>query len=740
MRRRAAGRIRYTLVIRPSPFVVPGDAMKQTAPCLFAALLALAVTDVSAADAIPPIARVLPPAGLEIPADIRARLEKRLADTKQRVEQASKALFPSRPDQAPDRADIEVFTKAVEYALLHREFYVPKDFEKADWALDEANRRLDVWTRERMAQIARAPREQEFRPLAWPWATSTGLTVRGYRSRRIDDSPQPYGLVIPENHDFEKPCPLYVWLHGRGDKNTDLHFLHERATKRGQIAPEGAIVLHPFGRHCVGYKSAGEVDVQEAVAQVRRAYRIDPDRIVLIGFSMGGAGAWLVGSHSASEWVAVSPGAGFAETAQYTRLQREDYPHSYEQKLWGLNDVPGYVRNLFNTQTIAYSGELDKQIQAARIMEGAFQAEGRTLTHLIGPGVEHKYEPSTLAELLKRLEAIVAKGRDKSPQEAHLQTKTLRYPRQSWLSVAGLEEHWRDARIDAVRGDDQIDVQTTNVTRFGLELPAGVANSKFVIDGQKLEPGTVGQGLRAPVPERTNTITQFGRVVQQVVQPAFPANAQFAKRNGRWQWFDQRAADDLATTMHKRVGVQGPIDDAFTHRFLIVAPTGKSKNPRFQAWVDFELAHFCDRWRALMRGEPPVVKDVDFTEAPGTSLVLFGDPDSNSVLGQMILGLPVEFKAGRWKFGDQVYDGDRFVPSMIYPQRVRGQSYRNVVLNSGLTFREGHDRTNSLQNPKLPDWAIIDITQPPDAFAPGRIHDADFFDEQWQLKRTPLAP
>ena len=31
--------------------------------------------------------------------------------------------------------DVEVFIKAVEFALLHREFYVPKDFEKADWAL-----------------------------------------------------------------------------------------------------------------------------------------------------------------------------------------------------------------------------------------------------------------------------------------------------------------------------------------------------------------------------------------------------------------------------------------------------------------------------------------------------------------------------------------------------------------------------------------------------------------------------
>jgi len=81
------------------------------------------------------------------------------------------------------------------------------------------------------------------------------------------------------------------------------------------------------------------------------------------------------------------------------------------------------------------------------------------------------------------------------------------------------------------------------------------------------------------------------------------------------------------------------------------------------------------------------------------------------------------------------------VPSLIYPSGYHHFERPDYfVLNSGLTFREGHDRTNSQQNPKLPDWAIIDITQPPDAFAPGRIHDADFFDEQWKLKRQPKGP
>ena len=72
------------------------------------------------------------------------------------------------------------------------------------------------------------------------------------------------------------------------------------------------------------------------------------------------------------------------------------------------------------------------------------------------------------------------------------------------------------------------------------------------------------------------------------------------------------------------------------------------------------------------------------------------------------------------------------VPVLIYPSPADGTKY--VVLNSGLTFREGHDSTNSNQTPKLPDWAALDITVPADANAAGKVVEAGFFDEEWKVK------
>ena len=175
-------------------------------------------------------------------------------------------IQPGHP-QYELKPDIEVYAKAVRWALRFNEFY-KKDQAKVDfWALAEANKRLD--------HLA-----------THPWTSQKGLVVRGYRTS-IDGSVQPYGVEIPENAD---PKKTYVFLHGRGDKTTDLHFIDQRATKPGKIAPEGAIILHPFGRHCMGFKSAGEIDVLEVVEHAAKAYGTSRTP-VLMGFSMGGATA-----------------------------------------------------------------------------------------------------------------------------------------------------------------------------------------------------------------------------------------------------------------------------------------------------------------------------------------------------------------------------------------------------------------------------------------------------------------
>jgi len=657
--------------VPPVVFAIAACLIGLASPCL-------------AADDWAPIARTLPPPGVEVPAERLAKLE---ADAKDLDARIAKQIPLGSGNGGWE--DISILTKAVRFAIELNEFHAPGDVDKAEELL--------VLARERCEQLVR--REDH-------WRTDKGLVVRGYYSR-VDGSPQPYGLVVPESVEWNtttgRKFPLYVWLHGRNDKLSDLNFIHERLHKPGQLKLDDAVVLHPFGRSCLGWKSTAEVDVLEAIKAVSRNYPIDPNRVVLMGFSMGGAGAWHLGAHYAERWAGVHAGAGFVDVARYQHLAPAEFPPRYEQALWGVYDVPDYVRNLLHVPLVAYSGELDKQKQAADIMAEAFAANGRGLVHLIGPGMGHKYAEPQWQEVLSRMRAAAEQGLDDQPRQVSLQTRTLRYGRLHWVEALGLEEHWRDARIDAELPDEKarlkdatLTVTTKNVTALRLTPRLGLP--RITIDGQTLD--------------------------------AKPSPMPLKREGGKWSF----AEPDKAEPLTKRPGLQGPIDDVLMEPFLVVVPSGAGKHPQVERWVKFELDHFRRRWQAVYRGRLREKRDIDVTDddIQQYHLLAWGDPQSNPLIARVADKLPVTWRGDTVGGGERRFDAASHVPLAIYPNPLNPQRY--LVLNSGPTHREAHDRTNSLQNPKLPDWALVDVTVPPDGEHPGRVVAADFFDEAWQLR------
>ncbi len=638
-----------------------------------------------AGEVLPEIAaieRKIPPlGGVALDSEIRAALESRVAELTDRVWEI---------DYKSHAADAGALVKAVDLALKHGEFYSEKEIPVADEMLDLAEARC--------REIADDDTHS--------WTDARGLVVRGYRST-IDDSYQPYGLSIPEELDLSKPVPLLVWLHGRGDKVTDLHFLKRCLTKDqalgGFVAEQNdAIILYPFGRQCVGWKHAGEIDVFDAIAAVIRDYPIDLERIALAGFSMGGAGAWHIGAHYRDQFCAVHAGAGFAETKEYNRLSPEDYPSAIVQTLWRLYDVPNYTRNLFNGPLLAYSGSNDKQKQAADLMERELAMVGNKMRHVIGEGLEHKYNQESVDQIWEWLKESWIAGRGRPAEQIDWQTPTLRYPGFDWLQIQGLEQHWEGARASGHwdRKANRIQLELGNVSAVALTPgpSASLAGATIEVGGESLI----------------------------VDDPGFPVEAvSLVKRDGGWQWGEPEAE-------RKRPGLQGPIDDAFMSRFVVVPPAKSPESPALARWVEFEVAHFRDRWQALMRGRfiEKRSSELDSEDIRDANLILWGDPSSNPMMAEIIDRLPIQWDGTQFTFQGETYDTSDYVPLMIFPNPINPDRY--VVINSGLTFREGHDRTNSLQNPKLPDWAVIGLDQLPDGFTPGRVVDAGFFDEEWK--------
>ena len=73
------------------------------------------------------------------------------------------------------------------------------------------------------------------------------------------------------------------------------------------VGDRGWLMVYPFGRGNEDWRDAGEVDVREVIAEVKRRFRIDENRVYLVGFSMGGRGVWHLGMRYPSDWAAIVP-------------------------------------------------------------------------------------------------------------------------------------------------------------------------------------------------------------------------------------------------------------------------------------------------------------------------------------------------------------------------------------------------------------------------------------------------
>ncbi len=650
-----------------------------------------------------------PPKGVEIPEKDRAELTAGAAELGKEIAALKSATL--KPELSALIPDVEVFHKAVDWALRYDEFYDVKQVATA--------RTLHAEGKARAAAL---------RDGKAPWTTQTGPVVRGYRSK-IDGSVQPFGVVVPatwKGPADKTPRPTWIWNHGRGDTLSELAFIAGRMKSPGEFATDANIVIHPYGRYCNATKFAGEVDVFEVLDAAARAYPVDRIRLVNAGFSMGGASAWHLGVHHSGLWAVTHTGAGFAETAEYAGVfaPGKTPPPWWEVILYRWYDATVAVANFANHPVLAYHGSEDKQTQATVVMNRYAEKEGVKIEEFIGPGVGHKYEPETKKKIAERIDGLTTSEPRTIQDKGRFVTYSPMFSEFGARSFVGkvisLEKSWERAEITWVvnrdernRDDRILDVHTTNVGAFSVGLGFGLR-----VDGVKLR-DSIGW--------------------------EFPT---FVKIDGKWTEIPFGILASKTDTLRKTPEVCGPIDHAFMDSFVFVSPTGTPMNSKLGEWAQRELTHATKQWRAIFRGDAPSVDDAKLTDAQikDSNLILWGDPSSNAVLKKIADKLPVKWTkdglelpltsknevSGILRFGGKKYDAATHVPILIFPNPLNPRRY--VVLNSGFTFsRACASGTNSLQTPKLPDWAIVDTTVPPDDKFPGKIVDAGFFDEQWRF-------
>ncbi|MBL8210685.1 MAG: hypothetical protein JNK87_08235, partial [Bryobacterales bacterium] len=395
-------------------------------------------------------------------------------------------------------ADAAIYAKAIDWILRHpEEFYQKQYVPNALKVIETGNARA--------ADLAAG---------RTPWVDLKGKPVARAYVSKVDGSLQPYQVTVPHSYNGT-PMRLDVVLHGRNARLNEVSFLSAVEASKAPVL-EDRIELQVYGRTNNAYRWAGETDVFEAIDAVKRDFKIDDKRIVLRGFSMGGAGGWHLGLHYPHIWAGIEAGAGFSETLRYAK---QDKAPDYARRAWPVYDSYLYARNTLLVPTVGYGSIDDPQLQASVNVKEQLAKENlpnNPALFLVGPKIGHKFAPESKAESEAWITARLPK---QMPNPAKFLTYTTRYGRYDWLLIDGLERHYDRAEVEASREGNTAKVITKNVARLVFNTPLTVT-----IDGESL-----GSNIRAA-----------------------------EKHDGKW-----KKADLTPKTLRKRHGLQGPIDDAF---------------------------------------------------------------------------------------------------------------------------------------------------------------------------------
>ncbi|MBN2008256.1 prolyl oligopeptidase family serine peptidase [candidate division KSB1 bacterium] len=471
---------------------------------------------------------------------------------------------------------------------------------------------------------------------------ANGFTRLAYRDP-VDNTPQFCRAYLPLEYDASKKWPLVIKLHGYNGANpVYVKWWSVDSRHYGSFVDNYPVILiEPHGRGNTSYRNIGDIDVVRVIEMAKQQFNVDDDRVYLFGESMGGGGAWHVGTRHPELFAAVAPVYGgwdyhtTIDAPQYAKLTPREH-FNFEK-----NSSFTQAEAMLTTPIHVFHGDADKAVDVnySRYAVKMLQRWGYDIQLQELPGYGHEGMPITDA----LMEWFLKHTRNTHPQKVRVRAVDLKTASAHWVKITQREDPYSLIHAEA-------EALINNTIRLTTEnaLAVELSPSAPLIDPGK--PVTVIWNI-----DDIRTVKL---------------------KDGK---LSLQAKNYKPSKLVKRPELEGPISDIITTPFAVVIGT-ISKDSMMVKLCAMKAQEFIDYWKNFQKYKPRVFKDTEMTDddIAAYSLLLYGGANDNLVTKKLDKKIPLKISTDEIKIANKSFPAVDACVEMIYPHPLNSERYVSV--------------------------------------------------------------
>jgi len=620
------------------------DPLRRILQSLLVGLCIAAITTAPSCSSKPPPPVVYPKYNA---AEAASRLQK--------LHARSVKPAPKDPALANDWANFQIYVNKSRY--LHR------SYQPSEYMIEELSK-----------EISKAETALESIDAGRPTPFVSGEKEEGYYCDN-DGSYQPFLRYIPHEarKSPNKKRPMIVFLHGYSPWLNIVNWSYFSTSLVEFAEQEGICLVAPFARSNTDFQGIGEQDVMNAIDQMQERYSIDPDRIMLAGYSMGGMGVWTIGAHYPDRFAGLLVICARGDYYFWKNLERDAVP-LHKRVLVDTDFAHALLPNLRNVPIFCLHGALDMVIpvEEMRQMVNAVRTVNPDLQYVEEPDGYH----STGYTAFKRedIRKWLLECRRRTPRDFEYKTYHPKYNRSHWISMTEFSRSSLPATVSVRQQKKQITISATGIESINVHrdrMPRKIRHLTVV--------GAGGLDIQYPRPGH------------KTLSPPRPL---------------------------------GPVKEAFLSPFAAVFPADTTDKTSRELMITFSKD-----WYRFTKAWPRVIQENAMTpkRLAQYNLFVFGNPETNPLVKRVIDASPVQVTADSFVVGERRFPRKGNGLYLVY--RSPWNPDRLAVVQCGRPWGEMIPENHKFDF--IPDYIVY--TPDDDGDNANVALCAGFFDKNWAL-------